>query len=71
MLAQDSCVKAMAMLCGSEVTASTFQHLSVFSYPETIEKELGSFAPTLFNLIVKQKGQFPHIYILPLPLISV
>lgn len=52
---------AAAMLCGAEVTASTFRHLSVFSCPETIEGELGLFAPTLFNLIVKHKGLFLHI----------
>lgn len=47
---------ALAMLGGSEVTASTLQHLPVFSCPETIEGKLGSFAPTLFNLIVKHEG---------------
>lgn len=33
----------------------------IFSCPETIEGELGPFAPTLFNLIVKYKESFPHI----------
>lgn len=33
----------------------------IFSCPETIEGELGSFAPTLCNLIVKHKGSSPHI----------
>lgn len=55
------CARAVAMLCESEVTASTFRHLSAFSCSETIEGGLGSFAPTLFNLIVKYKRQFPHI----------
>lgn len=55
------CARAVTMLCESEVTASTFRHLSAFSCSETIEGGLGSFAPTLFNLIVKYKRQFPHI----------
>lgn len=55
------CAQAVAMLCESEVTASTFRHLSAFSCPETIEGGPGSFAPTLFNLIVKYKRPSPHI----------
>lgn len=55
------CARAVTMLCESEVTASTFRHLSAFSCSETKEGGLGSFAPTLFNLIVKYKRQFPPI----------
>lgn len=42
---------------GSHIPTS----VCIFSCPETIEGELGSFAPTLFNLIVKHKGSSPHI----------
>lgn len=67
------CAMAVAMLCGSEVTAPTFQHLSVYSCPETIEEELGSFAPTLFNLILNTKDHFPifRIIFFPFPFVSI
>lgn len=55
------CARAVAMLCESEVTASTFPHLSESSCTETIEGGRGPFAHTLFNLIVKYKRQSPHI----------
>lgn len=55
------CAGAAAGLWGSEVTASTCQHLPGFPGPETTAGEPGSLAPTLFNLIAEHKRYLPHI----------